>query len=219
MQYIDVSKHYYLKGHIPKVSTQLELKILDKINKHHSLRNILREKGRIVYCHRIASYFIKSVDFIPYFYNETEGEKKSEDYKTYYVETEEHEKILICLFNSGVFYYFWHCLYDGYHCGKANIENYPFNSTIETKIKKTLLRLADELTASYKENSFRKETNYKNTGVVIYDEFYPKKSKPIIDEIDKVLAAHYGFTEEELDFIINYDIKYRIGKNQEEEEE
>ena len=36
-------------------------------------------------------------------------------------------------------------------------------------------------------------------------------SKPIIDEIDKVLAKHYGFTEEELDFIINYDIKYRMG--------
>jgi hypothetical protein len=35
--------------------------------------------------------------------------------------------------------------------------------------------------------------------------------KPIIDEIDTVLAAHYGFTEEELDFIINYDIKYRMG--------
>ena len=37
-------------------------------------------------------------------------------------------------------------------------------------------------------------------------------AKPITDEIDKVLAAHYGFTEEELDFIINYDIKYRMGE-------
>jgi hypothetical protein len=40
----------------------------------------------------------------------------------------------------------------------------------------------------------------------------------IIDEIDKVLAKHYGFTEEELDFIINYDIKYRMGKELEGEE-
>ena len=30
-------------------------------------------------------------------------------------------------------------------------------------------------------------------------------------EIDRVLAKHYGFTDEELDFIINYDIKYRMG--------
>jgi len=50
------------------------------------------------------------------------------------------------------------------------------------------------------------------TGNIEYEEFYPRKSKPIIDQIDTVLAQHYGFTEEELDFIINYDIKYRMGK-------
>ncbi len=43
-------------------------------------------------------------------------------------------------------------------------------------------------------------------------------SKSIIDEIDKVLAKHYGFTEEELDFIINYDIKYRMGDELNNEE-
>src|SRR5262249_8400226 len=36
-------------------------------------------------------------------------------------------------------------------------------------------------------------------------------SKPIIDEIDAALADYYGFSKEELDFIINYDIKYRMG--------
>ena len=53
--------------------------------------------------------------------------------------------------------------------------------------------------------------SYKSTGRVEYDEYHPNRSKPLIDEIDKVLAKHYGFTEEELDFIINYDIKYRMG--------
>ena len=62
-----------------------------------------------------------------------------------------------------------------------------------------------------KKNKYRKETFYKATGRVVYDEYYPKLSKPIIDEIDELLAKHYGFTEEELDFIINYDIKYRMG--------
>jgi hypothetical protein len=36
-------------------------------------------------------------------------------------------------------------------------------------------------------------------------------SKSVLDQIDLVLAKHYGFTNEELDFIINYDIKYRMG--------
>ena len=63
----------------------------------------------------------------------------------------------------------------------------------------------------YEKHKVRKETYYKATGKVVYDEYYPKLSKPIIDKIDEFLAKHYGFTEEELDFIINYDIKYRMG--------
>jgi hypothetical protein len=39
----------------------------------------------------------------------------------------------------------------------------------------------------------------------------------LIDKIDRVLAEHYGFNEEELDFIINYDIKYRMGLASQEE--
>ena len=33
-----------------------------------------------------------------------------------------------------------------------------------------------------------------------------------------VLAVHYGFTAEELDFILNYDIKYRLGRGTESED-
>lgn len=34
-----------------------------------------------------------------------------------------------------------------------------------------------------------------------------------------MLERHYGFTDEELDFIINYDIKYRMGDDLFAEEE
>ena len=61
------------------------------------------------------------------------------------------------------------------------------------------------------------EYNYKS-GKRKFQAFYPRLSKTIFDEIDTIIAEHYGFTEEELDFIINYDIKYRMGKELEEEE-
>lgn len=32
------------------------------------------------------------------------------------------------------------------------------------------------------------------------------------NKMDKLLAKRFGFTEEELDFIIKYDIKYRMGE-------
>ena len=65
--------------------------------------------------------------------------------------------------------------------------------------------------ANIKEKSRRRVYVYKTSGRVEYDEFYLKESKSIIDEIDRVLAQHYDLTDEELDFIINYDIKYRMG--------
>lgn len=34
-----------------------------------------------------------------------------------------------------------------------------------------------------------------------------------------MLSEYCGFTEEELDFIINYDIKYRMGRGSEDGEE
>ena len=36
---------------------------------------------------------------------------------------------------------------------------------------------------------------------------------------DTVLAGHSGFTAEELDFILNYDIKYRLGRSSDSEDE
>ena len=49
--------------------------------------------------------------------------------------------------------------------------------------------------------------------------FFPQNCKPTSDKIDTAFAEHYNFTNEELDFILNYDIKYRIGKELESEEE
>ena len=66
---------------------------------------------------------------------------------------------------------------------------------------------------NFKRHSQRKETRYQTTEKVIYDEFDQKPSKSIVDKIDRVLAEHYGLTEKELDFIINYDIKYRMGQS------
>ena len=74
----------------------------------------------------------------------------------------------------------------------------------------------DIISASYKENRITRYDSRANGDIY---EYHISKSKPIIDEIDKLLAKHYGFTEEELDFIINYDIKYRMGDELNKDEE
>ena len=57
------------------------------------------------------------------------------------------------------------------------------------------------------------EATYHVGGTVSYERFVPKLAKDEIDTIDSSLAEHFGLTHEELDFIINYDIKYRMGRD------
>ena len=54
--------------------------------------------------------------------------------------------------------------------------------------------------------------NYRTRGSLTIQSTYPRLSNATIDKIDRVLAKHYGLTDEELDFIINYDIRYRMGQ-------
>ena len=65
----------------------------------------------------------------------------------------------------------------------------------------------------------RKTITTKDGDTISYAEFNASESKPILDEADTLLAQHYGLTPEELDFILNYDIKYRLGREADEEQE
>jgi hypothetical protein len=73
--------------------------------------------------------------------------------------------------------------------------------------------LGENLQKSLTANAEHKTIQTRDGSEIAYAEFFASKSKPVIDEIDGILAEHYGFTHEELDFIINYDIKYRLGQD------
>ena len=77
-------------------------------------------------------------------------------------------------------------------------------------IKDKLVELCQELMDDLNLNKIRKITNGARNGRVELDEFKPKPSKPIFDKIDALLAEHYHFTPIELDYIVNYDVKFRM---------
>jgi hypothetical protein len=86
----------------------------------------------------------------------------------------------------------------------------PYKRVTDSGYAQTLTRLLADLMRHLKRSSEERTIRTK-AGQIRYQEFYPAASKNILDQIDHALARHYGFTEEELDFIINYDIKYRLG--------
>jgi hypothetical protein len=102
------------------------------------------------------------------------------------------------------------------HLNPFDIQNFPLpeSALADDEMCKWGQRYLKDLD----KNSTMLAREQKQTGTTETQSFKIQKSKPIIDEIDAVLAEHYGFTPEELDFIINYDIKYRLGRDTETEE-
>ena len=150
-------------------------------------------------------YFGKILNYRSFFKGELISESTGDKY--YYLNEEYDRNVFVGILNSSLFYWFYVNYSDGHNFTKTVIGDFPYNYEKDTMLVLWVDKLMDDL----KHFAIRKAANYKSTGRVEYDEYHPNKSKPIIDEIDKVLAKHYGFTEEELDFIINYDIKYRMG--------
>ena len=150
-------------------------------------------------------YFGKILNHRSYFKGEKISESTGDKY--FYIQENYNRDIFVALMNSSLFYWYYVNYSDGHNFTKTVIGDMPFEYFRNTQI----LLLTDSLMNDLESKASIKLANYKSTGRIEYREYYPKKSKQIIDKIDKVLARHYGFTEEELDFIINYDIKYRMG--------
>ena len=213
IRYVMVTDELLRLGLIPKLYADLQQSVNKKMIERSRVRvgNFIHKEGASsAYAHRIVAHYVKAFDFIPFFKNQRDGERKSEDYKVFTVENKDQRSALCALLNSTAFYLWFVSYSDVYHCGRDLILDFPADIA-KLSEDSSLLKLNSKLIHDLKANCVRRKVPYKKTGLVTYDEFYPRKSKSIIDEIDELLAKHYGFTEEELDFIINYDIKYRMG--------
>ncbi len=215
------STRFLMDGAIPKIGIPMAKVVRQRLNSFSPLGKELRTySSHAVYFHNAPQYWIRAMNFVPYFWNERDGEQISTQVKPLYLTTKEEASVVVAILNSSLFYWWFILLSDCRHLNLREIESFPLG--LEKMIATTrqrLIELNNELMQDLKTHSKRKDADYKATGQVVYDEFYPKHSKPIIDEIDRVLAKHYGFTKEELDFIINYDIKYRMGKDAEEDDD
>ncbi|WP_025772068.1 Eco57I restriction-modification methylase domain-containing protein [Thioalkalivibrio sp. HK1] len=217
-QSVNLHRNDHLTGYfgtVPKIGNDLEASI------YHKIMNI---KGRVgdhsfggnqCYFHNAATYWIHAIDFVSYFWNERDGEKMSSGIKPIAFDTRE-KSIAVCLIlNSSLFYWWYIVVSDCRHLNMRDIVNFPVDLNVLSKKSRTpkLISIHDDLMANFKKFKTTKSAEYpRTTGRVEYDEFHPSHAKSIIDRIDRILAEHYGFTEEELDYIINFDIKYRMGK-------
>lgn len=212
LQYVTTTRTPEIQT-IPKMELDLSKKITEKMKINKLLSNYLSNsqgKGS-VFVYNAPENWTRATNFIPYFWNERDGERSSTQIKTFFV-SGEGASSLCALINSSLFYWWFIIMSDCRHLNIREIIKFPFNLfTFHKNNEKEVSSLVDKLMSNYLQYATRKTTQYRTTGKVVYDEFHPRHGKSIMDEIDELLAKHYNFTEEELDYIINYDYKYRMG--------
>ena len=203
---------FCIEGAFPKIADSVGKRVASKLK--NAKKSILTFKIGKYLCHfhNSPQYWIRATDFVPYFWNEQDGKKISTHVKPLHLTTELDASIVAATLNSSLFYWWFVILSNCRDLTLREVRSFPIGvDQMDEAMKQNLSKLSVGLMQDLKRHAQRKETNYKTTGRVVYDEFFPRHSKSIIDKIDRLLAKHYGFTDEELDFIINYDIKYRMG--------
>ena len=205
---------------LPKIGSDIENSILMRINQGGLLGlSFLNSATDSCLYYRIGGgrYWKIFTSFSPRFILNGEESVSSRENHLYFACDKERDAA-IAILSSSFFYWFFILTTNSRDLNPSDLNLFPLSiSTMDKGKQLEISNLSMQLMNEYKQNSVLKDKTSKKTGNITYQEFYPRLSKPIIDEIDKVLASHYGFTEEELDFIINYDIKYRMGDELNEE--
>ncbi|MGT2465047.1 Eco57I restriction-modification methylase domain-containing protein [Mesorhizobium atlanticum] len=201
---------------IPKVPEQIAVNILEKCAGRAGSGSILHSATggeHSLYYFRAVLYWFK-VLITPPVMEEDGIQTPTGEMKELSFPSEIERDVALAILASGLFslyYVVWSS------CQVVNSPDLLFPTNLKAlakehgrRLSSIVKRLIDDVVGRSKVQT----RNYSARGrsfVMRKQYFYFKESKSIIDEIDAVLADYYAFSPEELDFIRNYDIKYRIG--------
>ncbi len=195
----------------PKFGHDIEKKIYTKfLNIGTILENFKKIENYPIYYRTDGGLYWKVfTDFSPSF--SIDGKEDHSTREThFFVREKKHVSIMIALLSSDLYWWWYTITSNCRHLNPIDIDNCPAPKSILDD--SVLSRLGQDYLDDIKRKSVKKVRNQKQTGVTEGQSFIIHKSKPIINKIDKRLAKHFKLTSDEVDFLINYDIKFRMSE-------
>lgn len=200
LQFIDVSD-VKLRGRYPKISLPIEKNILRKIlNQKIKIKDCLRQNGRNIYYRFAGGRYYKLVT------NYTTG-SSAERVVSF---NERISNSIGAILSSNLYFWFYQIYSDNLNLKDYEIES--FGIPLE-KLDKEIIGQLETIYSEYLKDiernaNVRHTTRYAN--IDSFKEYKIGKSKHLIDQIDDIIAPLYGLTNEELEFIKNYEIQFRL---------
>ena len=203
-------------GSVPKVGSAIGVSVFRKLGLQRPLAEALvRQSAFVVHWVRVPGYFCQFHIHPPMVRPERGGPARPRgELLNISLPNAGHQRVAHAMLNSSTFYTYFCFTTDGRHINPSDVKLFPSGiDRLDRGRADNLRRASIDLEASFRRNT----SAVRKSGLLI-DSVDVSKAKPSIDPIDRILAAHYGFTDEELDFIVNYDIKYRLGADADDED-
>lgn len=200
LHFIDVYNHRLI-GRYPKISLDIERKILDKIySQKKSIGELINDKGKPVYYRTTGGRYYKLIT--PY----STGSTK----ETSIIFDKKISKSVGAILSSNLYFWFYQIYSNNLDLKFYEVASFkiPYEKLTDSRIEK-LENIYSEYLKDIEANSnVRQTTRYAN--IDSFREYKIGKSKSLIDKIDDLICPLFGFTQEETDFIKNYEIDFRL---------
>lgn len=200
-----------LQSHIVKIGSVQEYSIFSKYSKHRTTSEYISSssnQNKVYYRTAGGGYWVTFLN--------SDFDCDAVSNKSTSIQQDYKAAIFSAVYNSNLFWWFYSINFDLFNFKDYMIFGFKLNYPIEFEAE--MVGLSEVLESNLRANAIFYEINSKTRGINRTVTYNKSVSKQYMDAIDVVLAKHYGFTDEELDFIINYDIKYRMGDELNSEE-
>ena len=199
INFVDVNG-YTMTGRIPKIGSKMEKNILTKIFKNTPIKTFYDDKGEPIYYRTTGGRYFKVVTNYP------TGSTKE---KPLYLQ-KRLTNAIGCILSSSLAFWFYQIYSNNLDWKTYEIENFTIPQ-LSTENIEYLDKLYTRYLSDIEAKANIRTTSGKSTyNVDSFKEYKIVRSKTIIDEIDDYICPLYGLTEEETDFIKNYELEFRL---------
>jgi methylase of polypeptide subunit release factors len=197
---------------VPKLSEERERPLLEKLLRvPTTVQDFLSPEDapdrRIYYRTDGGLYWKVFTDFAPSFScNGRAGHSTRETWLT--VRDAAITAPLIAVLSSDLFWWWYTVTSNCRHLNPIDLNRFPLPASILNDPE--LSRLGRAYLCDIVRHSSPRVRRQKQTGRTETQTFRIHQSRPLILAIGKALAPHYGLTEEERDYLANYDLAFRM---------
>ena len=191
---------YTMIGRIPKIGYEMEKDILIKIFNNTPIRTLYDDKGDPIYYRTTGGRYFKVVTNYP------TGSTKE---KPLYFQ-KRLSNAIGCILSSSLAFWFYQIYSNNLDWKTYEIENFTIPQLTTENIEYLDKLYSRYLTDIEAKANVRTTSGGSTYNVDSFKEYKIVRSKAIIDEIDDYIGPLYRLTQEEIDFVKNYELEFRM---------